>query len=328
MDLEAILGTALRSAVGPQAAVYALLAIGLNVHYGYTGLLNFGQVGFMLVGAYGLGISVATWGLSLWAGIVVGLIAGVLLALLLGAPTLRLRADYFAITTIAVAEVLRLVFRSSPATPITGGPFGLQSIANEFYALNPLTRGIRLGPFTYSVNVSWSLIVTWALVLLATILVTLLVRSPWGRVLRSIREDEDAARALGKNVFSYKMQSLVLGGVLGSVGGIMFAIAGSTVNADAFRPQITFFAYAILILGGAATRIGPIVGAIIFWFLFSGVQGLVRDAQGADLLPGVLSGANAVGASALILMGTALVLLVVFRPQGIFGDLRELKLDA
>ena len=102
---------------------------------------------------------------------------------------------------------------------------------------------------------------TWGLVALATLLVALLMRSPWGRVLRAIREDEDAARALGKNVFSYKMQSLVLGGVLGSVGGIMFAIAGSTVNADSFRPQITFYAYAILILGGAATRIGPIVGA-------------------------------------------------------------------
>jgi neutral amino acid transport system permease protein len=152
--------------------------------------------------------------------------------------------------------------------------------------------------------------------------------SPWGRVLRSIREDEDAARALGKNAFSYKMQSLVLGGVIGSGSGIMFAIAGSTVNADAFRPQVTFYAYAILILGGAATRIGPIIGAIIFWFLFSGVQAVVRQMSNENLLPGPLSGANAVGASALILMGAALMLLVIYRPQGIFGNPRELKLDA
>lgn len=328
MDFEAIFGSAIRSALGPQAAVYALLAIGLNVHYGYTGLLNFGQVGFMLVGAYGVGISVATFGLPLWVGVLMGLLASVVLALILGAPTLRLRADYFAITTIAVAEVLRLIFRSGPARPITGGPFGLQSVANDFYALNPFTRGISLGPINYTSQVSWSLVVTWGLVALSTLVVALLMRSPWGRVLRAIREDEDAARALGKDVFSYKMQSLVLGGVFGSIGGIMFAIAGSTVNADSFRPQITFYAYAILILGGAATRIGPIVGAVIFWFLFSGVQVSVREMQGADMLPGFLSGANAVGASALILMGTALVLLVVFRPQGIFGDPRELKLDA
>lgn len=328
MDFEAIFGSALRSALGPQAAVYALLAIGLNVHYGFTGLLNFGQVGFMMVGAYGVGISVATWGLPLWAGVLIGLTAGVVLALILGAPTLRLRADYFAITTIAVAEVLRLIFRSGPARPVTGGPFGLQSVAGDFYAINPLSRGINLGPINYTPQVSWSLLVTWGLVALMTVLVTLLMRSPWGRILRAIREDEDAARALGKNVFSYKMQSLILGGVIGSIGGIMFAIAGSTVNADSFRPQITFYAYAILILGGAATRVGPIVGAVIFWFLFSGVQVTIRQAQGQDLLPGFLSDANAGGATALILMGLALVLLVVYRPQGIFGDPRELKLDA
>jgi neutral amino acid transport system permease protein len=328
VDFEAIFGSALRSALGPQAAVYALLAIGLNVHYGYTGLLNFGQVGFMMVGAYGVGISVATFGLPLWVGVIAGLVAGVVLALILGAPTLRLRADYFAITTIAVAEVLRLIFRSGPARPVTGGPFGLQSVARDFYALNPFNTGIRLGPINYTAQVSWALVVTWGLVALATLMVALLMRSPWGRILRAIREDEDAARALGKNVFSYKMQSLVLGGVLGSIGGIMFAIAGSTVNADSFRPQITFYAYAILILGGAATRVGPIVGAVIFWFLFSGVQVSIRQMQNQNLLPNFLSDATAGGATALILMGLALVLLVVYRPQGIFGDPRELKLDA
>lgn len=328
MDIVNVVETALRSAFGPQAAFYALLAIGLNVHYGYTGLLNFGQVGFMLVGAYGVGISVAVYGLPLWVGVLIGMSAAVLLALILGAPTLRLRADYFAITTIAVAEVLRLLVRSSPFTPFTGGPFGLQSVANDFYAVNPLSRGLTLGPFRYPPAVTWSLLVTWGLVILATIVVALLMRSPWGRVVRSIREDEDAARSLGKNVFAYKMQSLVLGGVIGGLGGVMYAIAGSTVNADVFRPQVTFYAYAILILGGAASRLGPIVGAVLFWFLFSGVQALVRQAQSADLLPGVLSGASVVGASALVLTGLGLMLLVIFRPQGIFGNKRELALDA
>ncbi|MEX2548916.1 MAG: branched-chain amino acid ABC transporter permease [Nitriliruptoraceae bacterium] len=327
MDLISVAETALRSAFGPQAAFYALLAIGLNVHYGYTGLLNFGQVGFMLVGAYGVGISVATFGLSLWAGVGVAIVFAIALALLLGAPTLRLRSDYFAITTIAIAEVLRLLVRSSPATDLTGGPFGLQSVAVEFYAVNPLPAGLSLGPLTYPVAVTWSLLVTWTLVVLATVLVALLMKSPWGRVLRAIREDEDAARSLGKNVFSYKMQSLVLGGVIGSLGGVMYAIAGSTVNADIFRPQVTFYAYAILILGGAASRLGPIVGAVIFWFLFSFVQGFVRQAQSADLLPDFFS-SGAIGGAALTLTGIGLMLLVVFRPQGIFGNKRELALDA
>lgn len=328
MDLINVFETALRSAFGPQAAFYALLAIGLNVHYGFTGLLNFGQVGFMLVGAYGVGISVAIYGLPLWLGVLVGIGASVVLALILGGPTLRLRADYFAITTIAVAEVLRLLVRSSPFTPVTGGPFGLQSIAGDFYAVNPLSTGLSLGPLRYPPAVTWSLIATWGLAVLATVVVALLTRSPWGRVLRSIREDEDAARALGKNVFAYKLQSLILGGVIGGLGGTMYAIAGSTVNADTFRPQVTFYAYAILILGGAASRIGPIFGAVLFWFLFSGVQAFVRQVQSADLLPDVLAGANVVGASALTLTGLGLMLLVVYRPQGIFGNKRELSLDA
>jgi neutral amino acid transport system permease protein len=329
MELDAILFSALRSAFGLQAAIYALLAIGLNVHYGYTGLLNFGQVGFMLIGAYGVGITVSTFGLSLWLGVVVSIVAATGLALLLGVPTLRLRADYFAITTIAVAEVLRLMFRSSTAEPLTGGPFGLQSVANEFYAINPLPAGTYgIGPIKYTAQVSWALLVTWGLVALATLLVAMLMRSPWGRVVKSIREDEDAARSLGKNVFGYKMQSLVLGGVIGAIGGVMFAIAGSTVNADAFRPEITFYAYAILILGGAATKLGPIIGAIIFWFLFSGIQVFMRVAGRQDILPDFLDSAVAVGASARILLGVGLMLLVVFRPQGIFGNPREIKLDA
>jgi neutral amino acid transport system permease protein len=328
VDLIAALETGLRSALGPTAAAYALLAIGLNVHYGFTGLLNFGQVGFMLVGAYGLGISVAVLGWSLWVGILVGILAAIGLALVLGAPTLRLRADYFAITTIAAAEVLRLVSNSSISTAVTGGPFGLQSIAGEFFAVNPLSRGLTWGPFNYSTNVTWTLLVGWGLALLASIVVAVMMKSPWGRVMRSIREDEDAARALGKNVFSYKMQSLMLGGVMGGLGGVVYTLAGSTVNPNSFRPQITFYAYAMLIIGGIASKYGPLVGAFIFWFLLQSMSGLVRQAASADLLPDWLSGSAAVGGSAFVLTGILLMVLVVYRPQGMFGIKREIALDA
>jgi neutral amino acid transport system permease protein len=329
MDVTTILGNAFRAAIGPEAAVYALAAIGLNLHYGFTGLLNFGMVGFMLVGAYGLGISVATFGWSMWAGIGVGLAGCVVLALALGLPTLRLRADYFAITTIAAAEILRLVVRSAPADDLTGSVFGLQAIAVRFYELNPIPRGRHgIGVFSFPHTQLWALLVTWVLVALCTLLVVLLVRSPWGRVIKSIREDEDAARSLGKNVFSYKMQSLVVGGLIGGLAGIMFAITPSAVNADAFRPQVTFFAYAILILGGAATRMGPIAGAVLFWFLIAGVQSFLRQAAGTDWLPDLLTGSEAVGAVSIGLVGLGLMLLMIFRPQGIFGDKDEMRLDA
>ncbi len=327
MDFAVILGNALRSAFGPEAAIYALAAIGLNVHYGYTGLLNFGQVGFMLVGGYGLAITVTTFGGSYWLGILVGLLAAVALSLLLGFPTMRLRADYFAITTIAAAEIIRFMVRSRPATELTGGVFGRQGFATTFYALNPIPRGrYGIGLFSYTHLRLWSMLVTWLLVVLATLLVWRLMRSPWGRVIRSIREDEDAARSLGKNVFSYKMQSVLLGGMLGGLAGIMFVSASNSANVDSFLPQVTFFAYTILILGGAASTIGPIVGAIIFWFLVSGTDSFMRQAASADLLPAVLSSADAIAAVRFALVGLGLMLLMIFRPQGMFGAKREISL--
>src|ERR687898_3391113 len=109
MDWTNVLGDALRALVGSEAVVYALSAIGLNIHFGYTGLLNFGQAAFMMVGGYAVGALVQSWGQNLWLSMIVGLLAAVLLALVLGVPTLRLRADYLAIATIAAAEVIRQV---------------------------------------------------------------------------------------------------------------------------------------------------------------------------------------------------------------------------
>jgi neutral amino acid transport system permease protein len=329
MDFSTIFGNALREAFGPQAAWFALLAIGLNVHYGYTGLANFGQIGFALVGAYGVGIGVATFGWPLWLGVILGLVGGVLLGLMLGIPTLRLRGDYFAIVTIAAAEILRLVFRSNSMADLTGGPFGLQNLATSFADANPFDSPLTIfGTWTYLPSQLWSGLVTWVVVLAVTGLVFLLMRSPWGRVLKAIREDEDAARSLGKNAVSYKMQSLILGGVIGSLGGIMLTLQSSTVNDISFVPRQTFFAYAILIIGGAATTWGPVFGTMIFWFLFTFLSSLLRDLNADNSLPEFLSGSDKIGAVTFAAVGLALMLLMIFRPQGIFGDRRELMLDA
>lgn len=328
MDLVKILGDGLRAAFGPVGAVYALAALGLNVHFGYTGLLNFGQVGFMLVGAYGVAVSVALWQLPLWIGVLVGIGLAIVLALLLGAPTLRLRADYLAITTIAAAEILRLVFNSQPATDLTGGVFGIPSqisqgrgFADSFFAMNPYPQGTYgIGIVTFSHNRLWSLTVGWLLVVLLSLLVWALMRSPWGRVIKSIREDEDAARALGKNVFSYKMQALVLGGVFGGIAGVVFALQQASVSPNNFLPQFTFFAFTVMILGGAATVWGSALGALVFWFLLSASDSFLRQAE-------FVSG-DAVGAIRLALVGLGLMLLMIFRPQGALGSKREMMLDA
>lgn len=330
MELDIILGNGLRAAFGSTAATYALLAIGLNMHFGYAGLANFGQVGFMMLSAYGAAIVVATWGGSLWVGIAFGLGLCVAFALALGIPTLRLRSDYFAITTIAAAEVLRILFRSTSATDLTGGPFGLNDVAGSFNDLNPFPSG-RFGPgtFAYTSQQLWVMTVAWTLVALCTLLLWMLIRSPWGRVILAIREDEDAAASLGKNVFAYKLQALVIGGVIGGLGGIIDLLGQSGVTPVSYRPEVTFFAYTALILGGLATRIGPIAGAVIFWFLKEVLETTLRQIADVDSLPNFITDFvdGSEGAISIALVGLALMLLMAFRPQGIFGDRTQMVLE-
>ncbi|TCP47810.1 amino acid/amide ABC transporter membrane protein 2 (HAAT family) [Tamaricihabitans halophyticus] len=328
MDFAAILSAAVTGAIGPVAAAYALAAIGLNIHFGYTGLLNFGQVAFMLVGAYGVAISVSVFGLSLWLGVLVGVLCAIVLALLLGAPTLRLRSDYLAIATIAAGEILRLFYRSSYAEPLTGGVFGLQRFANEFYELNPFPAGeYGIGSITFSNRDLWVMVLGWGLVALATVFVYLLIHSPWGRVIRSIREDENAARSLGKNVYVYKLQSLILGGVIGSFGGMVMVINTQSANPDSFDPVVTFFVYTLLVLGGAGRIAGPLLGAVVFWFVVVFFDALLRQAIAAGYISSDIIGAPQAGAVRFALVGLGLLLLMVFRPQGILGRKEEMVLN-
>src|SRR3954454_6665656 len=141
MDWTLIFEQGLQAGVGPIACYTALAAIGLNMQIGYTGLLNFGQAAFAAMGAYGLAVSVATYGLSFWTGLFIGLFAAIVLAVLLGLPTLRLRADYLAIVTIAASEIVRLVVRSVRYTHTLGGTDGLQNFAGRFFEINPLSPG-------------------------------------------------------------------------------------------------------------------------------------------------------------------------------------------
>jgi branched-chain amino acid transport system permease protein len=329
MNFTAILVDGLRAAINPQALAYMLAAMGLNVHFGYTGLLNFGQAAFMSVGVFGLAITVTRLGGSLWLGLLVGILASVVLALLLGLPTLRLRSDYLAITTIAASEILRLLLRSGPLEPVTGGVFGIQQFANDFYALNPYPAGRRygIGPLTFASNEFWVMTVGWLLVLLVGLIIYIVMNSPWGRVLKSIREDEEAARSLGKNTYLYKMQSLIFGGVLGALGGALLGIYQQQANPDAFQPIVTFYAYIALILGGPARAFAPIFGALGFWFVVASLDTALREAIGAGYISPAILDANEIGIVRFALVGLGLILLMVFRPQGLFGNKEEIALD-
>ncbi|MGZ8719364.1 MAG: branched-chain amino acid ABC transporter permease, partial [Aeromicrobium sp.] len=192
-----VLTGAIEQALGPTAMIYCIAAIGLNIHFGYTGLLNFGQAAFMMVGGYAVGGLVQTWGQNLWLSILVGLLASLVLALILGVPTLRLRADYLAIATIAAAEAIRQILGSATLNDQFGGQDGRYGFADQMKELNPIAPGgvsFNIGGF----EIGWRsydffvMLVGWGLALFLCLLIFLLMRSPWGRVLKSNREDEPA----------------------------------------------------------------------------------------------------------------------------------------
>ncbi|PJJ73168.1 branched-chain amino acid transport system permease protein [Diaminobutyricimonas aerilata] len=325
MDWGSILGNAAGEIISPTTAAYALAAIGVGVHFGYAGLLNFGQAGFMAVGAYAFAITTLELGFSVPLAILASVIASIIFAFILGIPTLRLRADYLAIVTIAAAEIVRYLVSTVGLTDLTGGSQGLSGYAREFQALNPFGEGtFGIGPWVYSGEQWWVRVFGWGLVAIASVLVWLLMRSPWGRVVKGIREDEDAVRSLGKNVYSYKMQALVLGGVLGALAGVVF-ILPRAVQPGNYGTALTFFIWTALLLGGAATVWGPIVGSMIFWVVLSLTNGIINGLRSADVLSFISS--TQAGQIRFILVGVALMLLVIFRPQGIFGNKKELSFN-
>ena len=322
MDWLQILSNSASSILSPATMAYALAALGLAVHFGFAGLINMGIAGFMALGAYGYAISILTFGFPWWGGVLVGMAASAVFALVLGIPTLRLRGDYLAIVTIAAAEVVRLLFLTSAFDPVTGSADGLSGYHTSFRAANPIPDGTYgFGPWTYNAVDWWVRILGLIALAIAVLVVWRLMTSPWGRVLKGIREDEDAVRSLGKNVFQYKMQALVLGGVIAGVGGIVYALP-SAVNSGVYVTSLTFFVYTALLLGGAATVFGPLIGSLIFWVL----QTLLSNVLPALVAAGLLPFMSQIQASTLrfILVGIALMLLVVFRPQGILGDKKEL----
>ena len=322
IDWGAIFGNAAVELISPTTAAYALAALGLAIHFGFTGLLNVGQAGFMLLGAYGYAIPALKLGWPVWACVLTALAASVVFALILGIPTLRLRADYLAIVTIAAAEVLRLVFTTNEFQAVTGSANGLSEYQAGILAFNPFPAGrYGWGPFIFDNRVWFFLVISWIVVAIAAVFTWLIMRSPWGRVVKGIREDEDAVRALGKNVYSYKMQSLVLGGLFGTVAGMLFVMPRAVVPSY-FQPSLTFFVYAILLLGGAATILGPILGSIVFWVLLSFFSGFIARAVEAGWLP-FMTQVQA-GQIRFILVGVAIMLIVVFMPQGILGNRKEL----
>lgn len=291
------------------ATTYAIITLGLNLQWGYTGLFNVGVAGFVALGAYtsalltipvqaghltGLNLPVAAGMLAAMA--VTGLVGAVV-----GVLALRLRQDYLAITTFGIAVTIQLF--ANNAKSLTGGPFGVQFIPK------PMQAWLGTG-------LTWTLAyLAMAMALLGTAYwaVEKLVNSPWGRVLRAIREDEDAANALGKASFVFRLQSFVIGSMLMGLGGAVYAHFVGFIAPDDFLPILTFQLWAMLIVGGSGNNRGAILGAFVVWGFWTAAGGLMR---------GWVPQSEQARAAALqvVLIGCLIALMLVLRPKGILGE--------
>jgi len=309
--------------VGVVAAIYTILALGLQVQFGFAGLLNFGQVAFMAIGAYTMAILVVKEGWSTWLAAPLGIVAATCGGLLLGLPTLRLRADYFAILTIAFSEIVRYV--ATNETALTGGSQGTIALGNAGEATQYNGEWSRFQTHVqhtlgFSSSDATMLVIAWTVALVLLTLTWLALRTPWGRVLRSIRDDEDAAASIGKNVFAYKLQALALGAAMAGIAGLFYAWEFSFFSPNDFEPLLTFFAWMILLLGGLGRVWAVPVGALVFGLIFAGTRFL-------DFAPFSWFASDQRAYLRLILIGLIILLLVMLRPQGLLGNKREMVLE-
>lgn len=325
--------------------VYSVFTLGLNLHWGYTGLFNIGVAGFFALGAYTASLvairpplpdqgedylyagdlanrldavaAIAPFDLWFPVALLAAALVAALVAVAVGAITIRLRGDYLAIATLGIAESVRLVFLNE--SWLSNGSRGIYTI--------PRVLGELASPQDYDRVYLFIVLAVFAALFL---LVRTLVRSPWGRVLRAIREDEVTARACGKDVFRFKLQAFVLGAVIMAIGGALYAFNIRAISPIAFTPLLgTFIIWAMLVVGGSGRLYGPIAGAFVVWAIWSGSQftpnalALLPDALGDP----VLAALESVGLANVryFAIGALVVLVLLYAPAGITPALDRLR---
>ena len=299
------------------AGIYAVATLGLNLQWGLAGIMNVGVVGFFGVGAYASAfLTGPDWpdgfgGLGLhpvlgWLGAMV--VAGGA-ALVVGIPTIRLKHDFLAVGTFGIAICIQLVAMNW--RPVTRGFDGLHSLPKPFLSIaaTPLQANLAyLG-------------VVVAIVAALAFAMERMARSPWGRMLRAIREDEQAAAALGKNAFAVRLESFVLGSMLMGLAGALYANFLGFVSPQDLLPIFTFQVFVMLIVGGSGDTFGAILGAVLIWGLWT-----VTETVLSALLPAELR--QQVAALRVVLVGAILVAMLLFRPQGLLPERRNVSPEA
>ena len=287
------------AAIATVALIYVLLSLGLTLHYGLTGLINFGHVGFFCIGAYAAAILSTRAGLPLAAGFVAAAVLAGLAAWPIGLVSLRLRDDYFAIVTLGFSETVRLVVTSERW--LTNGVQGIPGIPRLFETLGVgMASAVAILALLLAVNAA------------AVAIFLRLARSPFGRMIEAIRDNEEAVRALGKDPARFKIRVLVLGAAVAGVAGAFYAHYIGYVVPDQFVPLVTFYVWMAIIMGGVGRISGAVVGTVLLMLFLEGSR-FLRDA--APFISAVDMASVRIGA-----VGLALILFTMYRPQGLMGD--------
>jgi branched-chain amino acid transport system permease protein len=291
------------------ALIFSLITLGLNLQWGLTGLFNVGLAGFVAIGAYtsallttpGDPARLGGLGLPIVVGWLGAMVVGALAAALTGFATLRLKSDYLAITTFGVAVVVQLVALNAQA--LTGGPFGIGFIPRPF-------GGLAETPLLFNLS---NLGIVLAVTLAAYLALEHLSRSPWGRVLKALREDERAAVSLGKSARFYRVQAFAVGGAIMALAGALQAHFIGFIAPDNYLPILTFQVWVMLIVGGSGSNAGAVVGSVLVWAIWAGSGAMTsilfspeQQARAASLQ--------------IVAIGVMLCLILLLRPNGLFGD--------
>jgi len=274
--------------VATMALFYVVLALGLNIVVGYAGLLDLGYSAFFAVGAYTTGILMTEFGMNFWTTFLLGGALAALAGVIIGAPTLRLRSDYLAIVTLGFGEIIRITAKN---LEITGSASGIFAIPR------PQIGGYV---FTHLYDFYWAMLVLAILTLFA---VYRLGRSRLGRAWKYIREDEDAAEAMGIDRVRMKLVAYALGAMFGGFAGSLFAVKMSAIAPESFNFMQSVMILLAIVLGGLGRLPGVVLGAVLVIVL----PELMRSFSDWRFL----------------LFGVALVLMMIFRPQGLWPSGRK-----
>ncbi len=268
--------------------MYVVLALGLNIVVGQAGLLNLGYVAFYAIGAYTYAILSTVYGLSFWPGLIAGALVASAFAVLLGLPTLRLRGDYFAIVTLGLGEITRIILTNWDS--VTNGPNGIARIGR------PVLAG-----YTLRTTLDFYYLILFIAIVTAFAMHRLM-DSRIGRAWIAIREDETAAEAMGINTFRLKLLAFVLGSAWAGLVGVFFAAKMAFVSPESFTFFESVLILCMVVLGGMGSIPGIILGAI----LLIALPEIFREFQDYRMLA----------------FGVALVLMMIFKPQGLLGKVR------